>query len=426
MRHRAALSWALSLATHALLVVLLLSAGIALLPRSTETVAGDGPSAFLWEAAPKEAAARVPQPANADATAPVLAARESAAAAAVAVQSAVDTAQRMDALGASQRDSLTATMPMMPRTLQSPGTVLAMAGIRIHAARRVAFLIDASGSMLGAFPSAVDAVLDAVARLSDEQQFAVIAFQAGEAFVPEGEPLRRAGATLGQRGRDQLRQWLLDRVIPGGGSDPRKAVRTAMAMRPDTVVLVSSGLLGAGNTVADRDALLADLNALNPRDARTGRRPAVFACVHLMQAEPLGALELVAREHGVSGSYRFIPRLAALNAPSDPLPAADDPLSRSLEAAVARAKAGDIPAARVALLRIGLAHPLHEASPPALLAAAEISLNHDKDTAAARRLASAAAEGARAFGLVGVQQRAEAISRDPQAAGAPPIQGTHP
>ena len=405
------MSLGLSAAVHALLALLLLSAGVALLPAERkENALGDG-SAFLFESpTPAKAAPRPPavQPA-------VLPTRESTATAAIAVQSASDTAGRMQRSAELQRDTITATLPTVSRPLQTPSTMFAMAGIRLPTARRMVFLVDASGSMIGSYPAAVDAVLEAIGRLSDEQQFAVIPFQAGDAFLPDGDPLRRAGATLGQRGRDQLKAWLLERIVPSGGSDPTRAVRAALALKPDTVVIVSAGLLGAGHTTRDRDVLLTELDALNPRDARTGRRPVVFACIHLMQQEPLGALEVIAREHGLAGSYRFLPRLADLRETGDATLAQDDELIRGVAAAIDQAKSGEIAAARVALLRIGLAHPLHEASPAALLAAAEISLNHDHDARSARRLAGAAAHGARAFGLGSLQQRAEAIARDPNA-----------
>lgn len=415
MRGRTAVSWGLSAAAHVLLALLLLSAGVALLPlESKETTLGDG-AAFLFESPPAEKSApQLPavQPV-------VLPTRESAATAAIAVQSASDTAARMQSSAELQRDTLTATLPMVARPLQTPSTMFAMAGIRLPTVRRMVFLLDASGSMIGSYPAAVDAVMEAIGRLSDEQQFAVIPFQAGDAFLPEGDALRRAGATLGQRGRDQLRAWLIDKIIPSGGSNPTRAVRAALALKPDTVVIVSAGLLGAGDTTRDRDVLLAELDALNPRDTRSGRRPVLFACIHLMQQEPLGALELVAREHGMAGSYRFLPRLMDLRATGDASLAIDDEWTRGVAAAVERAKSGDIAAARVALLRIGLAHPLHEASPSALLAAAEISLNHDHDARSARRLAVAAAQGARAFGLGTLQERAEAIARDPDAPTSP-------
>jgi hypothetical protein len=138
-----------------------------------------------------------------------------------------------------------------------------------------------------------------------------------------------------------------------------------------------------------------------------------------MQAEPLGALELIAREHGMPGSYRFLPRLTDLTTTGETTLALDDELTRDGAAAIERVKSGDIAAARVALLRLGLAHPLHEASPAALLAAAEISLNHDHDARSAQRLAVAAAQGARAFGLGSLQERAEAIARDVNASPLP-------
>jgi hypothetical protein len=90
-RGRTAVSLGLSAAVHALLALLLLSAGVALLPAERkENALGDG-SAFLFESpTPMKVAPR----ANA-VQAAVLPTRESTATAAIAVQSASDTAGRM-------------------------------------------------------------------------------------------------------------------------------------------------------------------------------------------------------------------------------------------------------------------------------------------------------------------------------------------
>ena len=307
-------------------------------------------------------------------------------------------------------DALARSVPHAWRGPSLPKDIVSIAGVRQESARRVVFLLDASGSMIGAYPSAVDELIASLARMSEEQFAGVVAFRSGNAIAAPPGALVRMGPTFGQHGREQLRRWLLDEVAPAGSSDPRTALRAAIALKPDSIVLVSAGLLGAGDLPTDRDVLLADLDSLNPKDPRTRRRSIQFACVHLMDPEPLGALSAIARDHGAPGAYRFIPRLSEIATPVDVALPADETHAEFAAAMEALAK-GETARARVALLRIGLGQPLHRSSPIALVSAAEISLLNDKDPRGALALAATARESAVAFGIPAVAARAESIAR---------------
>ncbi len=311
---------------------------------------------------------------------------------------------------ATRGTSAKSTLPWARRALPLPTDVVSIAGVRQEAARRVVFLLDGSGSMTGALPTAIGELSATIGRLSDEQSFAVFAFQAGASRAVPPAGLRRAGPVLGQRGIDAMANWLDEHVVPSGSSDPRAAIRDAVALKPDCIVIVSAGLLGVADSPADRDALLADLETLNPRDPRTKRRPISFACIHLLEPEPLGALEAIAAEHGGQASYRFIERLSDLAAPAE-APLRRDDTTLSVERAAAELAGPDAARARLVLLRIGLGQPLHHASPLALVCAAEYSLAHDGDAAAALALASAATQSAKSFGLSTTQDRAATLAR---------------
>lgn len=410
MLGRRFLPWILSTAVHVILALLLLSAGV-IFVRGWKDQANPSlgnEALFTFESIPI-AAPVFAQSAPVATPSPV---REDAAISAVAIESARTTSQTMLAVTQRDRDALTAEVRRPISALETPRDIVSVAGLRRTSARRIVFLLDASGSMLGAYATAVQEVINSITRMSNEQQFAVVAFQGGEAYLAESAPLRRAGPTLGQRALDQLKAWLLDEIIPGRNSDARKALRTALAMRPDTIIIVSAGLLGVADRLSDRDALMSDLDTLNPRDARTGRRSVQIACIHLLEDEPLGALEAIAREHGGPGAYRFVRRMSDIALTDDLATAqpADETIGR-LDRAIALLNSGDIARARIDFLRIGLAQPLHRASPIALVNAAEISLLNDRDLPAAGRLAQAALQGARAFGLNSTSARAEAVLR---------------
>jgi len=410
MLGRRLLPWILSTAVHVVLALLLLSVGVIFArgwKDQANSALGDE-ALFTFEAAPIDAPV-IAQSAPAFTAPPV---RENAEVSAVAIERARTTSLAMLAMTQRDRDALTAEIRRPIKALETPRDIVSVAGLRRTSARRIVFLLDASGSMLGAYATAVQEVINSITRMSSEQQFAVVAFQGGEAFLAESAPLRRAGPTLGQRALDQLKAWLLDEIVPGRNSDARNALRTALAMRPDTIIIVSAGLLGVADRMSDRDMLLSDLDALNPRDARTGRRAAQIACIHLMEAEPLGALEAIAREHGGPAAYRFVRRMSDIALSDDVANAqpADETTER-LDRAIALLNSGETARARIDFLRIGLAQPLHRASPVALVSAAEISLLNDRDLPAAGRLAHAALQGARAFGLESTGARAEAVLR---------------
>ncbi len=423
MRGGRMIPWFVSGAIHALLVALLFSVGIVTLrpwvQRDDATTLGG--ATFRFEAAPVERT--LVAPATVHAPSPVAEPR-GVSAKAMAVAQRASTGVREHAQRV--QDDATSRLDRPVRSIDLPRSVLSVAGVRADVAHRIVFLLDASGSMIGAYRTAVQEIIDAIARLNEEQQFAIVVFQRGEAFLAPPESMRRAGPTLGQRGLQELSRWLLDEINPGGGSHPLKAMRVSMALKPDTVVIVSAGLLGAADSASDRDALLAEFDALNPADALTRRRPVQLACIHLLQPEPLGALAEIARLHGGPNSYRFVGRMSDIRGSHDASISVADETTLRMDEASAIMKAGDVARARTQFLRIGLGEPLHSSAPTALVCAAEIALLTDHDRAGAALLARASLQGARAFGLRATEARAESVLRASNEPNPTPREETQP
>lgn len=410
MRIRRLIPWTLSVALHVGLALVLLTTGVLVIHGGSEDPGNalGAQATFSFEAAPTEART-FPESSTPDA--PLTVNRTDALHPDDAT-AATELLRGIRAASDLNRAESLALINHAVRPLEAPRTLVTVAGVRSDAARRVVFLLDASGSMMGAYATAVQEVVRSISRLSGEQQFAVIVFQGGEAILPPPGQLRRAGPTLGQRAIDELSAWLLDEISPRRNSDARAAIHAALALNPDTIVIVSAGLMSVVDRPSDRDELLTKLESLNPRDARTGRRRVQIACVHLMEAEPLGVLESIAKDHGGPGAYRFIGRLADILA-SDEFSATDkaDETTKRLDGAIALLKSGAVAAARTQLLRIGLGEPMHRASAVALVSAAEVSLLTDRDLFAASQLARAARSSARAFGLDSIEARAESVLR---------------
>ena len=90
------------------------------------------------------------------------------------------------------------------------------------------------------------------------------------------------------------------------------ALAEIAALKPDAVFVLSSAITGLGVWEPDRDALLAQIDRLNPVDPATGRRAAVIRTVQFHEPDPAEILRAIAQAHGGSSgadAYTFIPRL---------------------------------------------------------------------------------------------------------------------
>lgn len=178
-------------------------------------------------------------------------------------------------------------------------------GLRTSNARRIVYVIDASGSMIRSLPIVVDELARSLDGLTAEQEFGVVFFQRNEALVvPPADRLRPAGSKETAR----VLAWIDEKVIPAGRSNPIAALRVALALRPDVVFLLSENITGSGEYEIDQRDLLALLDELNPADAATGRRPVRINCVQFLDPDPLGTLRLIAEAHGGADGYKLLDR----------------------------------------------------------------------------------------------------------------------
>jgi hypothetical protein len=198
------------------------------------------------------------------------------------------------------------------------------AGLVAGNATKVAYVVDASGSMIGSFPEIVDEVERSIARLEPSQQFTVICFRRDGAVAPRNDPSLRPAS---RAERAAAIEWLRRDVIPSGRSSPIEALAVALRSGADCVFLLSTTVTGPGRHEIDRDPLLRLLDRLNPADPSTGRRRATIQCIQFLEEDPGRSLEAVASAHFGDGGYRFISRVdAGLDRPAasaDPAPTTD-------------------------------------------------------------------------------------------------------
>ncbi|MEE2972811.1 MAG: hypothetical protein VX672_06780 [Planctomycetota bacterium] len=203
--------------------------------------------------------------------------------------------------------SQSATLAADPGAGEMPG--VSFGGVSAPAATRIVFVVDASGSMIGAFPSVVREVERTLRQLDPRQSFSLVLFREGEVLgLPDRNGRLRpatAAAVDGATG------WMRNQT-PKGRSDPSVALRRAFNLDPQVIYVVSTDITGAGAYEVDREELFALLDELNPRDGR-GRRDAMIRCIQLLDEDPLGTLREIARRHGVEGDaddrgFAFIDR----------------------------------------------------------------------------------------------------------------------
>ncbi|MSR34009.1 MAG: hypothetical protein EXS12_04325 [Phycisphaerales bacterium] len=179
------------------------------------------------------------------------------------------------------------------------------AGLKASNARRVVYVVDASGSLVGTFPLIIEELRKSLRRLDPRQSFGVIFFQRGEAItVPPGGNLQSATP---ERVSETMK-WIESKMIPSGRSNPIVAFEAAMAMHPEIIFLLSSDITGAGEFEMSELALLAALERLNPVDSATGRRLTRVQCIQFLDPDPLGTLQRIAKDHGGENGFINITR----------------------------------------------------------------------------------------------------------------------
>lgn len=192
------------------------------------------------------------------------------------------------------------------------GRFASFAGVRSSNTRRVVYVVDASGSMVGSLPIVVDELARSLRSLSPEQSYAVIFFQRNEALVVP--PIDRLATATPEQVERTLR-WIGQRVVPAGRSNPMHALETALRLRPDAIFLLSTSITGSGQFEIDQREILDRLDRLNPADA-TGRRRTAIQCIQFLDPDPLDTLRRIAEAHGAQGgdgregkgAFRFLGR----------------------------------------------------------------------------------------------------------------------
>ena len=171
-------------------------------------------------------------------------------------------------------------------------------------ARKVAYLIDASGSMIDTLPDLVEHV---IATLDDGQgisEFTVIFFRGDETLEapPAGlKPMDRKATRTAIR-------WMQDSPVSASGrSDAARALQLAAGYGVDEIVILSDGSFGRGSATGPAAADAAIQNVVQA--LRSADRDVTLSSVQFFYDDPDAILKRLAQQHG--GTFQLIQSAAA-------------------------------------------------------------------------------------------------------------------
>lgn len=181
-------------------------------------------------------------------------------------------------------------------------------------ARDIAFIVDASGSMVDVLPFVINELKRVVNELKPAQNITIIFFSGEGVYeVPGGGKIKGLRACT-PKFKEDIRNWVsLEnyRYETGGrGSQHvQSAVVRALGYKPQLVFLLSDNLTGGGQGATQHEIFQNDLMKA-VREANDHRPPAKFNTIQFLYEDPLvraglkGSLQLIADDSG--GQYKFI------------------------------------------------------------------------------------------------------------------------
>ena len=181
-------------------------------------------------------------------------------------------------------------------------------------ARNIAFIVDASGSMVDVLPFVINELKRVVNGLKAEQQITIIFFSGEGVFeVPGGGGVKGLRACT-PKFKEDIRTWvsLENAKYDTGGRGSQyveDAIIRGLDYKPQLVFLLSDNLTGGGQGATLHEIFQDELMAAI-RKKNSFTPPAKFNTIQFLYEDPLidagltGTLQLIADETG--GQYKFI------------------------------------------------------------------------------------------------------------------------
>ncbi len=169
-------------------------------------------------------------------------------------------------------------------------------------AKNIAYLVDASGSLIDTFPFVIAELKRSINELSEAQAFAVVFFQGDKAYSP-WQGLRKASAA----NKKAAMLWIdpsSDKIRPAGAdTNPIPALKQALRYKPQLLFLLSDNITGRQKYEINQKTLVTEVRKANVAGTKINT-------IQFLYPDPLeqygfkGTLELIARESG--GLFKFV------------------------------------------------------------------------------------------------------------------------
>lgn len=183
-------------------------------------------------------------------------------------------------------------------------------------AKSIVYVVDGSGSTVSTFPLLKRELAASLGGLSPTQVFQVVFFrgdssrgEAGYLAAPDPRaPDRSTEVRLIRATRANVAAVLswMEGVEPSGRSNPIPALGVALGLEPEAVFLLSGEITGAGVFEIEGEAVLRELEVLNPADGRTGNRRVTIKVIGFLREDASGLLRDIGLLHGGADGYTFI------------------------------------------------------------------------------------------------------------------------
>ena len=172
-------------------------------------------------------------------------------------------------------------------------------------AKRIAYIIDASGSLIDTLPFVMSELKRSINGLSEQQHFTVVFFGEGGKILEVPRPGLKP---VSSETRTSAFKWMEleeGNVVPGGqaGHGPLEALKKVLAYKPDLVFLLSDNITGQGRYEITQSTLRAEIKNANKNKTKINT-------IQFLYPDPLTkykmrpTLEMISQDSG--GLYKFV------------------------------------------------------------------------------------------------------------------------
>lgn len=143
----------------------------------------------------------------------------------------------------------------------------------------IAFVIDASGSLIDTFPFVIEELKRFIRSLERKQSFTVIFYTDDKVIEVPPRGLNRADS----KRKQQVINWIdlsTFNVVPKGSGNPVSAIQRALGYSPQLVYLLSDNITGKGKYSTDQRTLLNEIKRANKGNTK-------ITTIQFMYEDPL-------------------------------------------------------------------------------------------------------------------------------------------